>query len=858
MIIGITDTYLDIAHPDLATKYVSAVPNVIDPHLTDTGLSHGTHVAGLAAASTDTSTGSPFYGGYPGIGFQCKIDFSCLYNTSEMHKISTRPGRRVLNGSWITSYITTILALDSLLTEQQAYQEIYENGVFSCFAAGNSIVSAPYQYAYPASLDYVFSVSGVNHVNTTGTYNVKGMHEGILGDSMHVIGFHNPRVDLLAPYNDIGGLTYYPLHSVPTWQHYTPNAGWGTSYASPLVAGTAALILSVDKCYTPYQLEYILKKSANADIFTLPENTKYAGRIGAGRLDAGMALAMVDSQNTNPFIPFFGCNDSATTTFYIEGLDINTICAPGYSSNGAVPKLTPILRNGKPAYTYRWEYLPGNNVILSSLSAANPTITASTGNRKAMLRLTVYDGSPVQKVATRKFAIQLSTANTYDLAVADSYMDMFNEPNLMDSLDRRDNNFYTSPDIWNRQHNDGLPDHENPEYFNNAPNYVNFRIRNVGCAASPATNRVKLYWTVASTGENWPSDWNGTATTFGQPCGGEITPGQGMQLLSIQPGSGVSDMKAWYPPKPQNYFGKPKNLHVCLLARIIDTADLIKKGMTIAEVGGPVITNVRNNNNIVTRNLWVTNLNTSNKGAVTRAYIGNAGTDAAIFDVQFINDKAINLHFAGNFSAIGHVTLYLGDLYDIWMDAGGQGSYLERNDEEKSVTMDGSQTLELLGVPLDGGSKYPVDVEFSLYPNAVIPDYRYDFHLRQFEITDEQRSPDVYGSMSFRINTESDKDVSRRAGNNAGKDMLIPSESGFAIYPNPVSTNLTLTYLGEDELAVNLDIYDVTGRKMLHKEDQYFKNSRTDLDVSGFVPGVYFLTITNSKGANERFKFVKE
>ena len=103
--------------------------------------------------------------------------------------------------------------------------------------------------------------------------------------------------------------------------------------------------------------------------------------MGAGGLDAGAALAMVDEYNPNRFT----CNDAATQTFFIEGIDINTICAPGFSSNSVNPVLTPILRNGTPSYTYRWEYLPGNNVTLSALNVTAPQITASTSNPKTVI-----------------------------------------------------------------------------------------------------------------------------------------------------------------------------------------------------------------------------------------------------------------------------------------------------------------------------------------------------------------------------------------------------------------------------------------------------------------------------------------
>ncbi len=524
---------------------------------------------------------------------------------------------------------------------------------------------------------------------------------------------------------------------------------------------------------------------------------------------------MVDEYNPNRFT----CNDAATQTFFIEGIDINTICAPGFSSNSVNPVLTPILRNGTPSYTYRWEYLPGNNVTLSALNVTAPQITASTSNHKAVLRLTVYDGSEIQKVASKYITLQLTTTNTYDLAGRDSYMDMLDEPNTMEVLDPRESNYYMSPDLWNRQVNDGLTEHENAEYYTSAFNYANVNIRNVGCAnfSGSPNHYLKHYWTVASTGENWKDDWDGTtqlASAGGGlpnvlPGGGEITAGGGIAIPALQPGQSTTIVQPWSPVNPKDYYGAPTDLNVCLLARIVNPAVWVD-GMTIPEqFNKENITNIKPNNNIFTRNLWVKDLHAGNRSSRTRVLISNARDEAKTFDIQFINDRAINLHFAGNFSEIGYVRLHLGDLYNVWLRASGEGSYLERNDDERWVTMDGSQTLELLNVPIAAKTQYPVDVEFTLYDGVAIPNYRFDFHLRQFGHDDDgMRMPDVYGSMSFRINTQNSDVIGRKAmgGEDENNIATHPINKPFSIHPNPVKDHLIVSYLNNEEQTVTLDI----------------------------------------------------
>jgi len=104
---------------------------------------------------------------------------------------------------------------------------------------------------------------------------------------------HNSSVDLTAPGYNV------PITAAPGWYLF----GSGTSYASPIVAGTASLIQSVYPGITPVQIKYILQTtSTNIDA----QNPNYIGMLGAGRLNAGYAvktaLALyIDSQNSGTF-----------------------------------------------------------------------------------------------------------------------------------------------------------------------------------------------------------------------------------------------------------------------------------------------------------------------------------------------------------------------------------------------------------------------------------------------------------------------------------------------------------------------------------------------------------------------------
>jgi subtilisin family serine protease len=62
--------------------------------------------------------------------------------------------------------------------------------------------------------------------------------------------------------------------------------GNGTSFAAPQVSATAALILSINPCYTPAQVEYIIKSTTKP----INDASSFPGLVGTGYLDMYEAL----------------------------------------------------------------------------------------------------------------------------------------------------------------------------------------------------------------------------------------------------------------------------------------------------------------------------------------------------------------------------------------------------------------------------------------------------------------------------------------------------------------------------------------------------------------------------------------
>jgi subtilisin family serine protease len=247
--IAISDQNFYQNHEELAGKVV-----FYDTTNTATR-THGTAVAILAAGNTNNGVGKS------SIGYNSQVS---LYRMNYNDVLAASyAGAKVVNLSWTSGCSFNQYA-------QDAINEVYNNGTFVIAAAGNGTTcGGADNLVYPAAFENVFSVTSIgpndNHERTIG--NPSTTHQ------------HNNTVDLSAPGYDVA------ISAAPGW--YLTNSG--TSYAAPQVSGTVALMLAVNPCLTNANIEFILKQSA-VNINNL--NPVYAGKIGAGRLNAAAAVEM--------------------------------------------------------------------------------------------------------------------------------------------------------------------------------------------------------------------------------------------------------------------------------------------------------------------------------------------------------------------------------------------------------------------------------------------------------------------------------------------------------------------------------------------------------------------------------------
>ena len=219
-----------------------------DPY-TPGGIPHGTHVAGAASAVTDNSTG------VAGAAWNAQLMHISGFYQGILYAAAN--GADIINASWFTPWLDV-----GRRTEAQVLDLATDMGALVVTAAANDGRNIDDFAYYPIAHPRVLTVGATAK------------------DSRIKAGFSNygKGVDVFAPGVDI-------ITTVPDGE-YTLSVD-GTSYASPLVSGVAALVKTRYPGISPDALrEQIRLSSENMDA----ENPGYAGLLGRGYVNAEAAL----------------------------------------------------------------------------------------------------------------------------------------------------------------------------------------------------------------------------------------------------------------------------------------------------------------------------------------------------------------------------------------------------------------------------------------------------------------------------------------------------------------------------------------------------------------------------------------
>ncbi len=280
-----------------------------------------------------------------------------------------------------------------------------------------------------------------------------------------------------------------------------------------------------------------------------------------------------------------------------------------------------------------------------------------------------------------------------DIWIADPAPDDGTEPNTVSA------NIWNSPDIWVRNNNDGLTQHQNVELGQD--NYVYVRARNIGLATAIDTT-IEVYRTTASPGAAWDADW----VLVGSATIPTLAPSNS-QIVSIPWASG--DI-----PNPGHY---------CFYARTINVSDPLH---TVE--GTNAVINTFNNNNIAWKNFNVVNL-LPNAAVVVHfiaRQISRATPTRLVLHVTNENGKAIALP-----PKVTKVTL--GGLENLRINDSVEGFEMQKTREGGfSAEMTGKKAS--ISIDMKKGEEHKLSLEFGA--TALTPgkaSEKYYVHVEQFE-----------------------------------------------------------------------------------------------------------------------------
>jgi len=260
VVVAVIDSGVDASHPDLAGKLVGGW-NFVEANADTSDLTgHGTEVAGTVGAATNNEIG------IAGVTWNSMImplrvvdgtSFAAYSDVAAAIQYAVDRHVRVINVS--------IGGTEPSMTLQNAVNYAWNHGALIVAAAMNSAANTP---NYPAACNHAIAVSATDERDRLATFSNYGSW----------LTFAAPGNDILTTEKG-GGYGYVD----------------GTSFAAPITAGVAALVLAANSELTNQQVVDILKQSA--DDLGQPGFDSY---FGWGRVNAGKAVQLATPALPSP------------------------------------------------------------------------------------------------------------------------------------------------------------------------------------------------------------------------------------------------------------------------------------------------------------------------------------------------------------------------------------------------------------------------------------------------------------------------------------------------------------------------------------------------------------------------------
>ncbi|HHG83984.1 MAG TPA: hypothetical protein ENJ82_04480, partial [Bacteroidetes bacterium] len=382
--------------------------------------------------------------------------------------------------------------------------------------------------------------------------------------------------------------------------------------------------------------------------------------------------------------------------------------------------------------------------------------------------------------------------------------------------------FWVSPDIFSADGWLGNQGALNIQQNNGESVTIVVKVRNRGSLPNEnGVGEIKLYWAQASVGLTWPAPFNGTPVgDCPEPVGGFI----GSQPLRSVNENYIDEFDAdndgntteiledytiyyfeWFPPDPDNYvdcFNEEEwhHRHFCILARIEEPG-----GMTSPEVSY-LGTNVRNNNNIVLRNiiLWGNGIPdgisppdppeecilVGNYTAATMNNVSFKVTFPEASDAEMLNNVELRIRFSPQ-------------LHGKWETAGEPGTGVT----EEVINGEKWVRFQQENANIQGFTLAPYEIAqgcISIVPiDSSNTEGFYSFDIRQYS------GNELIGGERFEVDMKSV--VDGRSSSGSLEKQIEQVAEGFLIHPNPAKDYFTISSreFGADN---SIEIYNEIGQ----------------------------------------------
>ncbi len=376
---------------------------------------HGTQTAGLVGAATDNNVGMASIGRNTMV-LPVRVLGPCGGSDSDIIAAMYWAAGITLPGT-VTSYATyagipanphPAKVISMSLGKSGSCPASYVD-VFAALAAANVTVvvaagnSNGLAVEAPANCSGALAVAGVRHIGSKVGYSSIG-----------------PQVTIAAPAGNcvnLGGACLYPIltsinkgTTTPSSNGYSDSSDYsvGTSFAAPIVAGTVALMLSVDSSLTPATIAAKLKATARPFPTSGSSDSAVAAcraptsieqlecycttsTCGAGLLDAGAAVASAVPSAAAPPTSGIAVSNSAPTAGTSVTLSASSTVAYG----------------GRSITGYQWQITSGGGFAAFSgaTNAASATLlTSAVGS--VVVSLTVTDNAGATGSASSTVSVQ--------------------------------------------------------------------------------------------------------------------------------------------------------------------------------------------------------------------------------------------------------------------------------------------------------------------------------------------------------------------------------------------------------------------------------------------------------------------